>query len=309
MCLVALAVDQDRRFPLVLATNRDEFLARPAARLGWWSPGEGWPSILGGRDLSAGGTWLGLTAAGRLALVTNVRRPGATDPEAPSRGAIVPLWLRGELSADRFWMRVALSGHNPFNLIAADFRQGECFWASSDTPYPRRIERTIVGLSNGGLDEPWPKVVRLKERMKLAMRAAPHVDSLAARLFEVLADRREAPDDALPRTGVPLELERRLSSLFVHMPERGYGTRCSTLVIAERSAKRLVTHVFERTFTPGSTLALLRRSTLKDWPPKYRHDGGIDAAVVGPVSDVELPPGAAEAQRRRRVRSLLKPAR
>jgi hypothetical protein len=127
MCLVALAVDQDRRFPLVIAANRDEFHARPTSRLGWWTPGDGAPAILSGRDLSAGGTWLGLTAAGRLALVTNVRRPGVADPQAPSRGHIVPLWLRGDLSADRFWMRVALSGFNPFNLIAADFRRGEVF--------------------------------------------------------------------------------------------------------------------------------------------------------------------------------------
>jgi uncharacterized protein with NRDE domain len=110
MCLAALAIDQDRRFPLVLAANRDEFLERPTARLGWWAHEPGAPEILGGRDLHGGGTWLGLTAAGRLALVTNVRRPGARADDAPSRGAIVPLWLRGDLDADRFWVRVALSG-------------------------------------------------------------------------------------------------------------------------------------------------------------------------------------------------------
>ena len=87
MCLVALALDQDRRFPLVLASNRDEFFDRPTARLAWWTPQGGGPDILGGRDLQAGGTWLGLTAAGRLALVTNVRAPGRQDAQAPSRGS------------------------------------------------------------------------------------------------------------------------------------------------------------------------------------------------------------------------------
>jgi len=90
MCLVALAIDADRRFPLVVAANRDEFFKRPAARLGWWTPEHGGPAVLGGRDLEAGGTWMGLTAEGRLALLTNVRDPKRNDPDAPSRGRIVP---------------------------------------------------------------------------------------------------------------------------------------------------------------------------------------------------------------------------
>src|SRR5437867_3846904 len=116
MCLVALALDESHRFPLVVAANRDEFFSRPAARLGWWSAAAGAPDILGGRDLGGGGTWLGLTAAGRLALLTNVRLADRLEPHAPSRGEIVPLWLRGDLATDRFWTRVALSGYNGFNL-------------------------------------------------------------------------------------------------------------------------------------------------------------------------------------------------
>jgi uncharacterized protein with NRDE domain len=148
MCLVALAIDENRRFPLVIATNRDEFFDRPAARMGWWTPAEGGPEILAGRDLQAGGTWLGLTASGRLGLVTNVRRMVEADPAAPSRGGIVPHWLRTEMRADQFWMQTSLSGYAPFNLIAADFRRGDCFWASNDHAIPRRIERGIFGLSN-----------------------------------------------------------------------------------------------------------------------------------------------------------------
>ena len=101
MCLVAVAIDQHRRFPLVIAANRDEYYDRPTQRLGWWTPEGGGPDILGGRDLQAGGTWLGLTAAGRLALLTNVRAPEQHDPTAPSRGEIVPLWLREARAARR----------------------------------------------------------------------------------------------------------------------------------------------------------------------------------------------------------------
>ena len=98
MCLIGLAIDQSRRFPLVIAANRDEYFARPSARLGWWTPEGGGPAILGGRDLAAGGTWLGLTAAGRLAMITNVRDPSRVDLQAPSRGLIVPRWLSAQAS-------------------------------------------------------------------------------------------------------------------------------------------------------------------------------------------------------------------
>ncbi|HEX4508960.1 MAG TPA: NRDE family protein, partial [Burkholderiaceae bacterium] len=162
MCLVAVALDEDRRFPLVVAANRDEYFDRPAARLGWWAPDEGSAEILGGRDLVAGGTWMGLTAAGRLALVTNVRRTVVPDLQAPSRGHIVAGWLSTALRPDQFWMQTSLSGYAPFNLIAADFLRGDCFWASNESAVPQRMERGIFGLSNAALDTPWPKVVALK---------------------------------------------------------------------------------------------------------------------------------------------------
>lgn len=324
MCLVALAIDQSRRFPLVIAANRDEAFARPTARLAWWSPGPDLPMILAGRDLQGGGTWMGLNAQGRLALVTNVRRPVEPDPDAPSRGLIVPGWLRGDQRADRFWMGVALSGHAPFNLIAADFRQGECFWASNEAPFPRRIERGVHGLSNAALDTPWPKVQALKAGLGSALEAAESVDRLAARLFEALANRQPADDADLPATGVGRDVERLLSPAFIRTPDGRYGTRCSTVLITERVHKRLTTHVFERSFTAGPGLALLRRASLKDWPPKYTDqantnqnpdrpaNAGAAAVELEPVADVELdvqPAGPPPTPKRQRVRSLLKPAK
>lgn len=314
MCLVALAIDESRRFPLVLATNRDEFFDRPAARLAWWKPSEGGPEILAGRDLSAGGTWLGLTAAGRLALLTNVRRPVVPDPEAPSRGIIVPDWLRTELRPDQFWMRTSLAGHAPFNLIAADFRRGDCFWASNERAIPRRIERGVFGLSNAALDTPWPKVVALKRRLVDALVDCDSVDALSTRLFSALGDRELAPPGRLPSTGVPPELERMLSAAFIRSPDGRYGTRCSTVVITEKVKRQLVTHVFERTFTPGPGLALLRRAVLKDWPPRYadRSHGAVELSAVA-ESEVEDAAAASALQpakpvKRTRVRSLLKPS-
>ncbi|MBT9527709.1 MAG: NRDE family protein [Rhizobacter sp.] len=307
MCLVALALDQSRRFPLVVATNRDEFFKRPAARLSWWSPGPGLPDILGGRDLEAGGTWLGLTTQGRLALVTNVRNPGPKDPSAPSRGVIVPRWLAGDLTPDRFWMHAALSGHNGFNLVAADFHRGECFFASNLDANPVRLERGLYGLSNASLDTPWPKVVALKDQVRDAIDTSESLDVLTTRLFDALADRTPAPDEQLPSTGISHDLERALSSAFIRTPDANYGTRCTTLVVTERVNKRLVTHVLERTFSPAGGMALLRRSTLKDWPPRYSDDIASEGVAQAAVTESEEAAVEAAPVRKTRVRSLLKP--
>jgi len=312
MCLVALAIDENRRFPLVIATNRDEFFDRPAARMGWWAPAEGGPEILAGRDLRAGGTWLGLTASGRLALVTNVRRPHEADPDAPSRGGIVPQWLRTELRPDQFWMQTSLSGYAPFNLIAADFRRGDCFWASNEHAIPRRIERGIFGLSNAALDTPWPKVTRLKQRLGEALKTADSIDALSSQLFAALGDREPAPDDLLPATGIGRDRERQLSPAFIRLPDGQYGTRCSTIVITEKIKRQLVTHVFERTFTAGPGLALLRRTVLKDWPPRYadRAHHPVETSVVAETEDDGMTAAALSmplAAKKTRVRSLLKP--
>ena len=313
MCLVALAIDKSQRFPLVIASNRDEFFNRPAARLAWWTPQPGAPAILSGRDLDSGGTWLGLTAQGRLALLTNVRGGWPADPAAPSRGRIVPEWLAASEPTGHFWMRTALAGHNGFNLIAADFRQGDCFWASNTAMHPKRLERGLYGMSNAGLDSAWPKVDELKARLAAALAASASVDELAQQLFDALADRRLAPLERLPYTGIPLAREHQLSAAFIRTPDLAYGTRCSTLVITERGGRQPVTHVFERSFTASDGVALLRRSTLRHWPPRYT-DGAPEAeaglepsAVSESVSELPRDGSPAAPERRVRVRTLLKP--
>lgn len=308
MCLVTLALDESRRFPLVVVANRDEFFTRPAARLAWWTPEPGSTQILGGRDLDAGGTWLGLTAEGRLGLLTNVRDPSRNDPSAPSRGRIVPEWLAARERVDRFWMRTSLAGYNGFNLIAADFSLGECFWASNTGAHPLRLERGVYGVSNAGLDTPWPKVLLLKSRTREAITQSASVDELATRLFEALADRSLPGDDRLPDTGVGIERERMLAPAFIRSPELQYGTRCSTLVITERVNRHNVTHVFERSFAPHGGIALLRRATLNHWPPRYSAGDAVPAVHGGAVSESEVDGVASSAPARRtRVRSLLRP--
>jgi uncharacterized protein with NRDE domain len=262
MCLIALSINQHRRFPLVVAANRDEFFERPAAPLGWW----GEPPVLAGRDLQAGGTWLGLNANGRIAMLTNIRRPGTQRDQAPSRGAIVPMWLQTEQRADTFCAALAAAGHNPFNCVAADLVLGECFHASSDRPAPQRLSAGLYGVSNAGLDTPWPKVLRLKARLHDALAGAGSAQQLSASLFAALADHEEASAHQLPDTGVGAEWERLLSPAFIHAPQRGYGTRCSTVLITERVNGRAVTHLIEQGFTPQGAAAERRELRLDNWP-------------------------------------------
>ncbi|MCU0773917.1 MAG: NRDE family protein [Ideonella sp.] len=311
MCLVAIALDQSRRFPLVIASNRDEFFDRPAARLAWWQPRPDDLPILGGRDLSSGGTWLGLTATGRLALVTNIREPGRHEPNAPSRGEIVTRWLSGRQNADRFWTQTALSGYNGFNLVIADFQDGACFYGSSLDAQPRRLERGLYGLSNARLDAPWPKVEAIKRRTLVALNRHASLDGLVDELFAALADRSEADDECLPSTGVPLEWERALSPAFIRTDDGRYGTRASTLVVTERVHKRLVTHVLERSFTAQGSAALLRHAVVRGWPPRY---ATLPVQPTGPAhaedireSEVAVAVAADPPARKPRVRSLLRP--
>lgn len=176
-----------------------------------------------------------------------------------------------------------------------------------------RLDRGIHGLSNAALDTPWPKVEALKAHMQRGLDSAQSVDALSVQLFEALADRTEADDDLLPDTDVPLDWERRLSAAFIRTPDAAYGTRCSTLIITEKVNRHLVTHVLERTFSPTG-MALLRRSMLKNWPPRYsvEEEASYTPSEQGAVSESELSMDASGevvsvAAKRTRIRSLLKP--
>ncbi len=275
MCLVAWSIEQHARFPLVLASNRDEFHERPTAGLGWWPARPDGRQILAGRDLQAGGTWFGLGSRGRLALLTNIRAPQRQRDDAPTRGVIVPDWLDSPLAPEELWVRTAMAGHNGFNLVNIDLVEGRSHWMSSDRSCPQRLEAGLYGLSNGALDEPWPKVVALKAALAAATqdvidRHAPR-ERLVEQLLQALQQRERAHDAALPATGVPLEIERGLSAICIDMPERGYGTRSSTVLVVERlidgSAPRFETTLVERSMAHAGHPPVRRRVTLPHWPP------------------------------------------
>ena len=224
MCLILFAYRVHPRYELVLAANRDEFYARPTAPMAYW---EAFPEVLAGRDLQAGGTWLGISRSGRFAAVTNYRDPTAVKPQAPSRGALVGNFLTGRTPAAEYLMALSSSAHkyNGFNLLMRD-AQG-FYYYSNRNGAPRQLEPGIYGLSNHLLDTPWVKVE--KGRATLTELLTEGREVIATELINMLHDAAIPPDAQLPDTGVGLALERRLASMFIQGEE--YGTRSSTALL------------------------------------------------------------------------------
>ena len=247
MCLIAFAWNAHPRWRLVLAGNRDEFHARPSAPLARWPDSP----IMAGRDLQAGGTWLGVTAAGRCAVVTNVRDPRAS-AEGASRGLLVSDFLAGTGTAlaGAGLLLPQAAAYRPFNLLLFDRRQA-AFIGNRPAPHRRMLDAGVHALSNADLDTPWPKVLAVRRRLQ-AWLAQGTDDPLA--LFAALADERVAVDAQLPDTGIGLEYERRLSPAFI----RGelYGTRASTVVAIAHDGSGCIV---ERTFGPGGSAGVETR--------------------------------------------------
>ena len=226
MCLLVLAWRVHPRYRLVVAANRDEFHERPAAALARWTEG---PDILGGKDLSAGGTWLALDASRRFGVVTNFRdlqRPAA---HAPSRGELIPGFLAQPAAAGEFLRALAPEAprYSGFNLLLSDER---ALWYASNRaqPFARELSPGLYGLSNHLLDTPWPKLARVRRAFRAWLDGAS--DESADRLLEILADRTPAgAEEPLPETGLGEAWERVLSAPFVLHPQ--YGTRCSTVLM------------------------------------------------------------------------------
>ncbi|MEO7775248.1 MAG: NRDE family protein [Steroidobacteraceae bacterium] len=237
MCLLVFAFGVHPHFDLVLAGNRDERHARPTAPLDWWSDA---PGVLAGRDLEAGGTWLGVHRNGRFATVTNFREQQPRLPGGPSRGELVSRFLQGDESPQQYLDALALDADDyaGFNLLVADAH--ELWYGCNRTEdFARPLKPGIYGLGNDRLDAPWPKLVRSRERLT-AWVDRGSADSQS--LFAILADRVLAPwGPAEPNA----ELARAASAAFI--VHNTYGTRASTVVTRERGRMAIA----EQSFTAG----------------------------------------------------------
>ncbi|SDI36493.1 NRDE family protein [Pseudomonas panipatensis] len=236
MCLIVFAWRPEHAMPLIVAANRDEFYARPSLPLAAW---EDVPGVHAGRDLEAGGTWLGIGPDGRFAALTNVRDPDqALGPR--SRGELVAGFLRGQQAPLDYLaeVRERAAEYSGFNLLVGDHRQ--LCYLNSRSGAPHALAPGLYGLSNAALDTPWPKL----ERARAAL--ARHLERPeTGALLALLADHERPADERLPETGVGLATERLLSSVFIASPN--YGTRASSVLRVHANGRR---EFFERSFGP-----------------------------------------------------------
>jgi uncharacterized protein with NRDE domain len=246
MCLIAIAWQVSRDFPLMVAANRDEFYARPSAAAALWKDH---PTILAGRDLQAGGTWLGVSTTGRFAAITNIRDPDGAAAAPRSRGELTADFLRGNSAPADYLAEVRdrLCEYLGFNLLIG---AGDELWYlhGVEGGTPRRLEAGVYGLSNAALDVPWPKVRIAREGLAALLRrdTPPGHDDLAAC---VSSERLAAPQELVGH-GLVGEMAERLSAQFIVTDT--YGTRCRSTVL--RTASGELSFREERFAAGGATL-------------------------------------------------------
>lgn len=241
MCLTVFAYRVHNKYPLLLATNRDEFYERPTRPAQFW---ENHPDLLAGKDLKAGGTWMGITKNHRFAALTNYRDMTTIKENAPSRGHIVTDFLNSDVSPVEFFqsMKPIAADYNGFNLLFGT--TDNLYYFNNQHIELRELEPGYYSLSNAFLNTKWPKTEKALSDFKTLVEDKNLQEK---RLFELLQNTQTYPDHKLPSTGLPLEKERLVSSIFILSDD--YGTRCSTLLFANPHGE---TTFIEKTYQPGS---------------------------------------------------------
>ncbi len=241
MCLINFHFQDHPKYKLIIAANRDEFYERPTAEAHFW---EDKPMILAGRDLKQMGTWLGISKNGRFAALTNFRDPSQMKGDKVSRGEIVSNYLETDISPQAYLesLHENKERYEGFNVLVGS--PDQLFYYSNIQGKIYEIPSGTHGLCNHLLNTPWPKVMKGKDALQKVVQQQRKVES--SDLFSLLSDNEEAEDIHLPNTGVPLELERKLSPLFIKTPD--YGTRSSTILTVDYDNQ--VTFI-ERTYEKG----------------------------------------------------------
>jgi uncharacterized protein with NRDE domain len=237
VCLILAGWDAHPDYTLVVASNRDEFFERTSLPMHWWAD----VPVLGGRDLTAGGSWMTLSATGRFAAVTNVRDFSRPDAALRSRGEIPVGFSAGNDSPAAYCRHLPAEEFTGYNALASDL--DSLWWTSNWAGAALPLDAGIYGISNAALDTPWPKVVNGKRRFADVLASGADVQDF----FAVLADDTVAPDELLPDTGIGIELERLASPAFISSPD--YGTTASTVLRIRRDGGY---DVEERRFQHGA---------------------------------------------------------
>ena len=235
MCLVAIAWKADPDFPLLISANRDEVFQRPTMPLHQWDSG-----IMAGKDLQGGGTWMGFHQNGKWALLTNYRDFSQKRNPKISRGKLVSEFLESDLSLENYLNRIweERNQYDGFNLLVSD--GDRLFYASNYSESPVEVSPGIHGLSNGLLNDPWPKTELAKMQLSTLMAEKLNIEQL----LQTLKSTDTYPPEILPKTGAPLPLEIGLSAQLIRI-KPDYGTVSSTAVLRSKNG---FTQLSERTF-------------------------------------------------------------
>jgi uncharacterized protein with NRDE domain len=229
MCLIIFAINIHPKYKFILAANRDEFFDRSTEFAGVWTDND---NIIGGKDSVSGGTWLGIHRGGKFVAITNYRDPNRENANALSRGGLSRKYLTDNQPLSQFILQ--LSGtkqdYNGYNLLLSENGFGEILHYSNITDETTIITNGVHGLSNALMDVAWPKVEYGKKKLKELI-AAGEMDPF--QLIKMLQRQDEALSDDLPHTGISLQLEKKLSPVFISM--NGYGTRCSTALLIDKN--------------------------------------------------------------------------
>lgn len=236
MCLISFAYQQHPKYSLILIANRDEFYQRPTASMAFWEDN---PQILAGKDLQAGGTWLGINVKnGTFSALTNIREGGTPQYAERSRGQLTEGFLQYSGSAEDYltYLTTEYDEYNGFNLLLAD-QQG-LYHTNNRQRMPQKLAAGSYGLSNATLNTPWPKTKQLTHALEGQIQySEPSIEAL----LELLRDEQEAEDHQLPSTGVSYEWEKRLSACYIRSPE--YGTRCSTVLMQRHNGETTLVEI------------------------------------------------------------------
>ena len=228
MCILFVAVNQHKDYPLIIAANRDEFFARPTSPSKFW---EHYPDQLSGIDEQAGGTWMGITRSGRMAALTNIRDPQKVNNEAITRGELVSHYLQGEQTIADYLTALQCSrdNYNGYNLLFGPWQDLSVY--NNHLNQTQKLTTGVYGLSNASLNSPWPKINKGTFKLEEYCHDGHPIET--DKLFALLKDSTQAADTHLPKTGIPLDWERRLSSIFILGEE--YGTRSSTILLIDKN--------------------------------------------------------------------------
>lgn len=241
MCTVFIAWQSHPLYDLIVCSNRDEFKKRPSQRAHYWKDH---PQVFAGRDLLEGGTWLGLAQKSKFSVVTNYRDFSLHKEAMRSRGELTVNYLTNNESPKQYLESVSqtMSNYNPFNLVVADGKQ--LLYLSNVEGEIKCLKPGVYGLSNHLLDTPWPKVAEGLTTLRPVIEAKPDIETIVETCFTVLDRKTPYDDDRLPHTGIPIETERKLSSVFVDFDD--YGTQYQTVIIREKSGR---TYFYEKSWS------------------------------------------------------------